>query len=167
MTDTHPGNFLIDGQGRAIIVDLEKALYGSPGVDLAHATVYSSTTWDPDVWADLSLEEVAAFYRHYLEVVADTASPALAEELRPWLLPMRRLLFLRAITWCVKWQVAQAEARLEAKHDAESTEDWSAENTDANLIAHVAGRVEEYLSPKILKRMRSEWLGEKTLEALI
>ena len=48
LTDTHPGNFLIDetrdGEAKAVIVDLEKALYGSPGIDLAYATVYSSTT---------------------------------------------------------------------------------------------------------------------------
>ena len=36
LTDTHPGNFLIRPDGQAVIVDLEKALYGSPGIDLAH-----------------------------------------------------------------------------------------------------------------------------------
>jgi len=163
LTDTHPGNFLIDGDGRAIIVDLEKALYGSPGTDLAHATVYSSTTWDPDTWADLSPAEVAAFYRRYLEI----AAPALAERLRPWLVPMRRILFLRAITWCAKWSVLQRESRRADKHAAESTEDWSAENTDPTLIVHVAGRVAEYLSPAILARMRAEWLDSPTLEDLI
>ena len=163
LTDTHPGNFLIDRQGRAIIVDLEKALYGSPGTDLAHATVYSSTTWDTDTWADLSLTEVAAFYRRYLEI----AEPALADRLRPWLVPMRRILFLRAITWCAKWSVLHRESRRADKHAAESTEDWSAENSDPELIAHVAGRVAEYLSPAILVRMRAEWLASPSLEDLI
>ncbi len=163
LTDTHPGNFLIDARGRAIIVDLEKALYGSPGTDLAHASVYSSTTWDPDTWADLSVEQVAAYYRHYLEI----AEPGLAERLRPWLLPLRRLLFLRAITWCVKWSVLHVASQLGAKHRAGSTEDWSAENSDPALIAHVAGRVAEYLSPAVLRRMRAEWLGQPSLEELI
>ena len=163
LTDTHPGNFLIDGAGRAIIVDLEKALYGSPGIDLAHATVYSSTTWDLDSYAELSVPEVAAFYRHYLEI----AAPGLAERLRPWLLPMRRLLFLRAITWCVKWSVLHRRVRLEAKQTAGSTEDWSAENTDPAVIDHVAGRVADYLSEASLKRMRAEWLEAPTLDHLI
>ncbi len=167
LTDTHPGNFLIDGDGRAIIVDLEKALYGSPGTDLAHATVYSSTTWDPDSTAELTGAEVAAFYRRHHEILAETAGEALAAALTPWLIPMRRLLFLRAITWCVKWSVLHRRAGLAGKHDAASTEDWSAENSDPALIDHVAGRVADYLSPATLRRMRGEWQGEPSLEALI
>ena len=175
LTDTHPGNFLIDGTddidsdggGRAIIVDLEKALYGSPGTDLAHATVYSSTTWDPDSTAELSVAEVAAFYRRYREALAEAAGEALAARLAPWLIPMRRLLFLRAITWCVKWSVLHRRTGLGNKHDAASTEDWSAENTDPATVAHVAGRVADYLSPATLVRMRGEWQGEPSLEALI
>ena len=163
LTDTHPGNFLIDGEGRAIIVDLEKALYGSPGIDLAHATVYSSTTWDADTWAELTVEEVAAFYRHYLAVVG----PEKAARLKSWLLPMRRLLFLRAITWCVKWSVLHRRSQRGDKHRAASTEDWSAENSDPALIAHVAGRVADYLAPETLRRMRAEWLDRPSLATLI
>ena len=166
LMDTHPGNFLVEetnGAARAIIVDLEKALYGSPGIDLAHATVYSSTTWDPDTYAELSVEEVAGFYHHYLE----KAAPELAERLRPWLLPLRRLLFLRAITWCAKWRVLHRRAGAANKERADSTEDWSADNTDPATIAHVAGRVDDYLSPASLVRMRAEWLGQPGLEDLI
>jgi len=167
LTDTHPGNFLIDGEGRAVIVDLEKALYGSPGTDLAHATVYSSTTWDPDSYAELSVGEVARFYRRYRAALAEAGVAALAEALDPWLVPMRRLLFLRAITWCVKWSVLHRRAGLAGKHDAAATEDWSAENSEPALIAHVAGRVADYLSPATLRRMRAEWQCEPPLAALV
>lgn len=160
LTDTHPGNFLIDKTGRAIIVDLEKALYGSPGTDLAHASIYSSTTWDTDVWADLSIYDVASYYRRYLE----TVPAGLAERLRPWMIPLRRITMLRAITWCAKWRVLQIRSRTEEKHKAESTEDWSAENNTAELVAHVAGRVDEYLQAKTLQRMRAEWLGAPSLQ---
>jgi len=163
LTNTHPGNFLIDDTGRAVIVDLEKALYGSPGTDLAHATIYSSTTWDPDTWADLSLDQVAGFYRAYLEA----AGPALAGTLKPWLVPMRRITMLRAITWCVKWRVLHGRAARAEKHAASSTEDWSADNSDPALIAHVADRVAEYLSAATLKRMRAEWLGHPALGEVI
>ena len=163
LTDTHPGNFLIEADGKAVIVDLEKALYGSPAIDLAHASVYSSTTWDPDTWADLSVDDVAAFYRRYLEI----AEPALAAGLRPWLVPLRRFLFLRAITWCVKWSVLRSRAHSEDKHLAESTEDWSDELSDPALIAHVADRVSHYLAAPVLKRMRAEWLGPRPLDSLI
>ena len=163
LTDTHPGNFLIDKAGRAIIVDLEKALYGSPGTDLAHATIYSSTTWDTDVWADLSIDEVASYYQRYLE----TVPAALAETLRPWMIPLRRITMLRAITWCAKWRVLQIRSRTENKHQAASTEDWSAENNTAELTAHVAGRVDEYLEAKTLRRMRAEWLGTPSLQDFV
>ncbi len=163
LTDTHPGNFLIRPDGQAVIVDLEKALYGSPGIDLAHATVYSSTTWDTDVHAVLSVEEVAGFYRAYLAA----AGPDLAGRLRPWLLPMRRVLLLRALTWCAKWSVLHRRSALDLKQKAETTEDWSAENTDPALIAHVAGRVSDFLSPACLRRMRGEWLDSPSLESLI
>lgn len=163
LTDTHPGNFLIETNGRAVIVDLEKALYGSPATDLAHATIYSSTTWDPDTWAELSPAQVAAFYRDYLR----RAAPELAEALRPWLIPLRRITMLRAITWCAKWQVLHRRASLSGKATARSTEDWSAENSDPALIAHVAGRVAEYLTPATLRRMRAEWLGDPNVDELI
>ncbi len=159
LTDTHPANFVIDQSGRAFIVDLEKALYGSAGIDLAHSSVYSSTTWDPDSYAELSLAEVASFYRHYLR----SLPKARAEQLRPWLVPMRRLLFLRAITWCAKWQVLHRQSSLENKHERQSTEDWSAENSDAAVINHVAGRVDDYLSHASLRRMRGEWLDSPSL----
>ncbi len=167
LTDTHPGNFLIeereDGAARAVIVDLEKALYGSPATDLAHATLYTSTTWDPDTWAALGLDALAAFYRRYLEL----AGAALAQDLAPWLVPLRRITMLRAITWCVKWRVLHARARREDKELTESTEDWSAENTDPATIAHVAERVADYLAPETLKAMRGEWLGRPGLQELI
>ena len=159
LTDTHPGNFLIAEDGRAVIVDLEKALYGSPGTDLAHATLYSSTTWDPDTYADLSLDDLGRYYRRYLEIVG----PELAERIRPWLIAMRRITFLRAITWCVMWSV---EHRRAARADpGAAARDWSADNTDPALIAHVADRVAEYLRPETLRRMRAEWLSAPGLDA--
>ncbi len=148
---------------RAVIVDLEKALYGSPATDLAHATLYSSTTWDPDTWASLSLDELAAFYRRYLEIIGDD----LAQDLAPWLVPLRRITMLRAITWCVKWRVLHGRSRRKGQDINESAEDWSAENTDPTTIAHVAERVADYLAPETLEAMRNEWLGQPELQDLI
>lgn len=175
LTDTHPGNFLIEaaaqgggggpgrGAARAVIVDLEKALYGSPATDLAHATLYTSTTWDPDTWAALGLDELAAFYRRYLEMIGES----LARDLAPWLVPLRRITLLRAVTWCAKWRVLHARARRQGQELAVSAEDWSAENTDPATIAHVAERVDDYLAPETLKAMRGEWLGRPGLQDMI
>lgn len=158
LTDTHPGNFLVTAAGKAVIVDLEKALYGAPGIDLAHATVYSSTTWDVETHAVLSREAVADFYRRYLDILAEAAGPQRRAALAPWLLPLRRLLFLRAITWCAKWRVQQA------KPAADGTENWSAANSDAALVTHVAERVADYLSPATLTRMRADWATGSPLQ---
>jgi hypothetical protein len=167
LTDTHPGNFLIEerevGKPRAVIVDLEKALYGSPATDLAHATLYSSTTWDPDTWATLNLDELASFYRRYLEIIGGD----LAQNLAPWLVPLRRITMLRAITWCVKWRVLHTRHRHKGQDINQSAEDWSAENTDPATIAHVAERVADYLAPETLKAMRNEWLGRPALQDMI
>jgi len=163
LTDTHPGNFLIRETGEAVIVDLEKALYGAPAIDLAHATVYSSTTWDSEVDAALSLGQVADFYRAYLAA----AGPEATARLRPWLLPLRRILVLRALTWCAKWAVLHRASGLADKQRAASTEDWSAENSDPALIAHVGERVVHYLDPATVRQMRGEWLDRPSLESSI
>ncbi|WP_119459936.1 aminoglycoside phosphotransferase family protein [Rhodospirillaceae bacterium SYSU D60014] len=163
LTDTHPGNFLVDAGDKAVIVDLEKALYGSPATDLAHATLYTSTTWDVASRAAPSIDEIAAFYRRYLH----TVTPALGRHLAPWLVPMRRITFLRAITWCVKWDVLHKHSRIADKHRRASTEDWSAENSDAALVAHVADRVSEYLRPQTIERIRAEWSESRPLERLL
>ena len=61
-TDTHPGNFLIehaaDAPPHAVFVDLEKALYGSPAIDVAHAITGPGT--EPLLERELPLEQVAA-----------------------------------------------------------------------------------------------------------
>ena len=56
-------------------MDLEKATDGLPAIDLAHATLYTSTTWDPDVAAVLSPAETTSFY----ETWSQNAPPAAVE----------------------------------------------------------------------------------------
>ena len=104
-TDTHPGNFLIDAGGKAWFTDLEKAQYSLPAIDLAHASLYTSTTWDPDVATVLSPSEVAAFYTAW----ESAAPPALAEAQRPWFRPLRRLVWLRTLSWMARWKVEGAQ----------------------------------------------------------
>jgi hypothetical protein len=147
--DTHPGNFLIRPDGAAVLVDLEKARYGAPSLDLAHATNYTSTTWDVDSRAILSVEEIAAFYAAWEE--APGTPPA-----RAWHLPLRRAMWLWAVTWCAKWRVLSAAPR-RAGDTGAGGEDWSAEASDAALIAHVRERVDHYLSPQAVSRCLDEF----------
>lgn len=161
--DAHPGNFLIESDGKAVLVDLEKGRYGAPGFDLAHATLYTSTTWDLSTYAELEVPEVAAFYAAWLAAVpADLAAAS-----RPWLLPTRRLMWLWSVTWCAKWRVQSAQARKDAEASATSAEDWSADLSEAALVAHVRNRVDHYLSPTIIGRIRGEWAADSRLTSLL
>lgn len=144
--DAHPGNFLVRPDGEAVLVDLEKGRYGAPSLDLAHATNYTSTTWDLDSCAELSVAEIAAFYAAWQAVPG--TPPAAA-----WHGPLRRAMWLWAVTWCAKWRVLSAAAR----RDGADGEDWSAEASDAALIAHVRGRVDHYLSPRAVARCLDEF----------
>lgn len=161
LVDTHPGNFLVDEDGTATIVDLERARYSSPAVDLAHATLRTSTTWDPAAYAELDREEIAGFYRHYLK----TIDPALANALRPCLMPMRRIAFLRAVTWCVqqvaihKGGVKRAPDRVAPRADCDEI--------DPGIDTGAVDRVAHCLSPENLRRMRGEWLDTPNLAELI
>ena len=140
-TDAHPGNFLIDRNGRAVLVDLEKMLYGAPAIDLAHASLYTSTMWDPDVASALSTDEVAEFLAAYFEA----AGEALASEVRPWVAPMRRLTWLRTLTWCARWKVLSRQG-----------EDWSADRLAPTHRAHVERIVADYLTPERIAAIRAE-----------
>ena len=145
--DGHPGNFLVRPQdGRAVLVDLEKARYSHPPLDLAHATLYTSTTWDVDSRAELSVAEVVAFYERWQR--ACDIGPAL----RPWFVPLRAAMWLWSVTWCAKWRVLSPRAA----HAGADGEDWSAEHSSDALVAHVRERVDCYLGVEAVERVCAE-----------
>lgn len=147
--DAHPGNYLLDTSGRAILVDLEKARYGAPGFDVAHASLYTSTTWDVASRTVLSRAEIAAFHDAWLNAVPEPLAAASAD----WLLPLRQMMWLWSVTWCAKWKVQSREAA----GVSASTENWSAELSEDSLVAHVADRVADYLDPDTIARVRTDW----------
>ena len=147
--DAHPGNFLITPSGRAVLVDLEKARYSAPPLDLAHATLYTSTTWDVASHAVLSPHEVAQACHDWLAHLPEAERAAQ----RGWILPMRRAMWLWSMTWCAKWRVlsdADAQAGPEG-------EDWASDKSEAALIAHVRTRVDHYLDPETASRIDREF----------
>ena len=139
-TYTHPGNFLIDTDGRATFVDLEKMLYGLPAIDLAHATVYTSTMWDPDVATDLGDAEVAEFYGHYFSAIPEI----LRAQITPWCAPIRRFTWLRTMTWCGKWRVQSRNGTA-----------WSVTQHDPTYIQAVRRRIDDYFLPETIERIRA------------
>lgn len=147
LTDTHAGNFVMrdDGTGPvALFVDLEKAAYGSAAADLAHATLYPSAAWDPRSGRSLSPDDVRGFYAAYL----DCLSGPEADRLRPWLLPMRRLIWLRTTTFFAKWRSLRAEAG-----------GWSARALPPSVEAHIDRHTADCLSPERIAAIREEWVG--------
>lgn len=144
--DAHPGNFIVRDDGTAVLVDLEKARYSLPPLDLAHATLYTSTTWDLAGAAILSPGEVAAAQRRWL------ARCAGGEAWRDWLAPLRSAMWLWSVTWCAKWRVLSAGAA-RAGGDGE---DWSGERSEAALVEHVRERVDHYLSAQGVFRVVDE-----------
>jgi thiamine kinase-like enzyme len=144
--DAHPGNFLVTESGRAVLVDLEKCRYGLPGFDLAHASLYTSTTWDLQSHAELTPEEVIGFYRCWTRRMG-------FDQEGPTLVACRRAMWLWSLTWCAKWRVSH---RLERDALARG-EDWSAELSDDALVAHVRDRVDHYLSPATIEHVQVEF----------
>ncbi len=147
--DAHPGNFLITDAGQAVLVDLEKCRYGLPGFDLAHASLYTSTTWDLNSSAVLEVNDVVAFYRHWQRAVNDEPS---AQPSRTTLLACRRAMWLWSLTWCAKWR-AQHDKMWDASVVGE---DWSVELSSDALVDHVRERVEHYLTLSIIERVKAE-----------
>ena len=144
--DAHPGNFLIRSDGTAVLVDLEKARYSHAPLDLAHATLYTSTTWDLDVHAELTLEQVEASYASWL------AHADLGQADQPWFVPLRAAMWLWSVTWCAKWRALSPRETL-AGADGQ---DWSHRHSDAKLVAHVRNRVDCYLSAAVVDRVSDE-----------
>ena len=132
-----------------MLVDLEKCRYSYPGLDLAHATLYTSTTWDIDSHAVLDLADVVGAYATWARAVGAIASDA-AEA---WHVPLRRAMWLWSITWCAKWRALSGEAA----HASADGEDWSTEHSDSALVAHVRGRVDHYLSPAVVAQVLAEF----------
>jgi thiamine kinase-like enzyme len=145
--DAHPGNFVVRDEGSAVLVDLEKARYGYCALDLAHATLYTSTTWDVDAHAELTLEEIASTY----DAWAAHSDAAVIE--RAWWLPLRAAMWLWSVTWCAKWRALSARS---ARTDARG-EDWSHHLSDAALVAHVRDRVDCYLSAAVIELIVDEF----------
>ena len=146
--DAHPGNFMIRDDGTAVLVDLEKARYSYPPLDLAHATLYTSTTWDVDVHAELTLDQVLDTYAAWEAHIDDAAAAA------TWWVPLRAAMWLWSVTWCAKWRVLSPR---EASQDTSEGEDWSHRHSEAALIAHVRDRVDCYLSVPVVERIVEEF----------
>lgn len=104
ITDAHPRNFILRRDGRAICVDLEKAVYGSPAIDLAHAMLPAAIAWgrSGERITEADRERFLAAYFKRRGAAAETA-------LRPLIAPMRRLVWLRTTAAFAAFRASGAE----------------------------------------------------------
>jgi hypothetical protein len=147
--DTHPGNFIVDTHGIAWFVDLEKVHVGSAAIDLAHATLPTSTLWHPDVGQILKPGQVAGFYAQYLARIGE----ARAAELEPWLMPMRRLTWLRTTMFMARWRVQTRQPR-----DPNDPGQWSDSGLEPAMKVHLQARIDQCFDREAIRAIRAEWL---------
>jgi aminoglycoside phosphotransferase (APT) family kinase protein len=150
LADTHPGNFIVDRTGIAWFVDLEKVHVGSPAIDLAHATLATSTVWHPDVGKVLSRAETQGFYDLYLEKVGKKQ----AASVHPWLVPMRRLTWLRTTLFMARWRV-----QTRSVHDPADPTQWSDAGLEPAMKAHIDARIDQCFRRETIQSIRSEWMS--------
>lgn len=153
LADTHPGNFIVDAAGRAWFVDLEKVHVGSPAIDLAHATLATSTLWHPDIDVRLSRDEVQGFYESYLDRIGGKR----AEGLRPWLQPMRRLTWLRTTLFMARWRIETRRPRDQSNPLADPGQ-WSDSGLDPRMKAHIDAAIDRCFGREFIRSVRAEWL---------
>jgi aminoglycoside phosphotransferase (APT) family kinase protein len=149
LADTHPGNFIVDADGIAWFVDLEKVHVGSPAIDLAHATLPTSTLWHPEVGQILTRGQVAGFYAHYLARIGKARAAAL----EPWLMPMRRLTWLRTTMFMARWRVQTRQPR-----DPDDPGQWSDAGLEPAMKVHLQARIDQCFDRESIRAIRAEWL---------
>lgn len=141
LADTHPGNFRVRADGTAVMVDVERPVYDSPAVDLAHASLPTSLSWDPAVTGTAGRADIVRFHNAWAAVV-----PApLAGAVRGCVLPYRRLVWLRTTSWACAWA---------ARNDLAAVLD-SAEPATAG----VARRLARFVDPAMMEAAREQWAG--------
>ncbi|MEQ8586623.1 MAG: aminoglycoside phosphotransferase [Thalassobaculaceae bacterium] len=139
--DTHPGNFRIIGAGRAVLLDVERPLYDSAAVDLAHASLPTSLAWDSAVRGQTARADIVAFHRAWRAAVPE----ALAEAVRPWVLPYRRLIWLRTTSWACAWAARNDLSAALASGDA--------------ATSGLAQRLARFVDPAMMEQARAGWIG--------
>ena len=122
---------------------------GSPAIDLAHATLATSTVWHPDAGKVLSRAETQGFYDLYLGKVGKKQ----AASVQPWLVPMRRLTWLRTTLFMARWRV-----QTRGVHDPAAPTQWSDAGLAPAIKAHIDARIDQCFRRETIQSIRSEWM---------
>ena len=135
--------------GIAWFVDLEKVHVGSPAIDLAHATLADLDAVASRCRQVLSRDEVQALLRTLSREDRDGGRPTRCE---PWLLPMRRLTWLRTTLFMARWRVQTRSPR-----DPSDPAQWSDAGTRPAMKAHIDARIDQCFRRDTIQSIRAEW----------
>ena len=147
LADTHPGNFVIRPDGGAVMLDVERPVYDSPAVDLAHASLPTSLRWDPQVTGDAGRPDIVRFHRAWAAAVPR----ALADAVRPHILGYRRLVWLRTTSWACAWAARNDLAAALASPEP--------------ATAGLARRLARFVDPAMMEQARGQWVGPEAFTA--
>ena len=142
VTDSHPGNFLLRETGAAVFVDLEKPAYGCPALDLAHTVIDAAAGWDPDAGMRPDAAARDAFAAAWLAAVPSAVADANAPLIRPF----RQAVWLRTISFFMRWQ---AESAVQGP--------WSADRLGPEAAQHFARHVRQSLTDDAVLAAASAW----------
>ena len=151
LADTHPGNFIVDQDGIAWFVDLEKVHVGSPAIDLAHATLATSTLWHPDVGKVLSRDEVQRFYTLYLEKVGRRQAA------KPRTVAAADAPADVAPDHAFHGSMACADTR--ARAIPSDPTQWSDAGLEPAMKAHIDRRIDQCFRRDTIQSIRAEWMA--------
>ena len=98
----------------------------------------------------VSRADVQTFHDAYLGRIGATA----AESLRPWLLPMRRLTWLRTTLFMARWRVQTSAPR-----DPSDPTQWSDAGLDHKMKGHIDAVIDRCLGRDFISAVRSEWMA--------
>lgn len=149
----HPGDFVINEAGEAVLLDVENLHYGLSILDVGALSIYPAIMWDMGVKSDLVESDIVDFNRHYL----DALSSPFRAQYAPWLQIGRRIATLRMLTWCCMWLVRHRRPG----------DQWAADKRPPGIMTHVLTQAQHLVSESVVGALRTEWMRRDGLCAQI
>ena len=150
---SHPGDFVINEAGEALLLDVESLHYGLCILDVGALSIYPATVWDSGVKSELIEADIVDFNRQYLEALPAPYRAHYA----PWLQIGRRIATLRLLTWCCMWLVRHRRPG----------DQWAADKRPQGVVTDMLTRAQKFTSEEVVTALRTEWMRRDGLCAQI
>ena len=81
-----------------------------------------------------------------------------ADRLRPFLLPLRRMTWLRTMAFTARWSVQTDPA-----YAGDEPDRWSDTGLSPEMKAHIKATIADFYRPQTIARIRGDWLEGDSL----